>query len=45
MTISLLPEFAALLMLVMARAGALVMLFPGIGDRSVPARGSPSPSF
>jgi flagellar biosynthesis protein FliR len=38
MTMSLLPEFAALLMLVMARAGALVMLFPGIGDRSVPAR-------
>jgi flagellar biosynthesis protein FliR len=38
MTISLLPEFAALLMLVMARTGALVMLLPGIGDRSVPAR-------
>jgi flagellar biosynthetic protein FliR len=38
MTIRLLPEFAALFMLVMARVGALVMLMPGIGDRAIPPR-------
>jgi flagellar biosynthetic protein FliR len=38
MTVSLLPEFAALLILVLARTGALVMLMPGLGDRAIPAR-------
>lgn len=38
MTIRLLPEFAALFMLVLARVGALIMLMPGIGDRAIPAR-------
>jgi flagellar biosynthesis protein FliR len=36
--LSILPEFAAAFMLVMARVGTLVMLMPGIGDRTVPAR-------
>jgi flagellar biosynthetic protein FliR len=38
MTLRLLPEYAALFMLVLARVGALVMLMPGIGDRAIPAR-------
>jgi flagellar biosynthesis protein FliR len=38
MNLTILPEFAAAFMLVMARVGTLVMLMPGIGDRSIPAR-------
>ena len=38
MNLTILPEFAAAFALVMARVGTLVMLMPGIGDRSVPAR-------
>ncbi|MGL4636754.1 MAG: flagellar biosynthetic protein FliR [Beijerinckiaceae bacterium] len=38
MTITLLPEFAAAFVLVFARIGTIVMLMPGIGDRSIPAR-------
>jgi flagellar biosynthesis protein FliR len=36
--LTILPEFAAAFMLVLARVGTLVMLMPGIGDRTVPAR-------
>jgi len=35
MTIRLLPEFAALILLVFARVGTLVMLMPGIGEQSI----------
>jgi flagellar biosynthesis protein FliR len=38
MTVSILPAFAATFMLVFARVGTLVMLMPGIGDRSIPTR-------
>jgi flagellar biosynthetic protein FliR len=38
MTIRLLPEFAVIFILVFARVGTLVMLMPGLGERSVPAR-------
>ncbi len=38
MNLTILPEFAAAFALVMARVGTLVMLMPGIGDRSIPAR-------
>jgi flagellar biosynthesis protein FliR len=36
--LTILPEFAAAFMLVLARVGTLVMLMPGIGDRTIPAR-------
>lgn len=35
MTITILPELAALFMLVFARAGTMVMLMPGLGERFV----------
>ncbi len=35
MTITILPEFAALFMLVFARVGTMVMLMPGLGERFV----------
>jgi flagellar biosynthetic protein FliR len=38
MNLTILPEFAAAFAIVMARVGTLVMLMPGIGDRSIPAR-------
>jgi flagellar biosynthesis protein FliR len=38
MNLSILPEFAAAFALVMARIGTLVMMMPGLGDRSIPAR-------
>jgi flagellar biosynthesis protein FliR len=38
MNLTILPEFAAAFVLVLARVGTLVMLMPGIGDRTVPAR-------
>ncbi|MGL4242592.1 MAG: flagellar biosynthetic protein FliR [Beijerinckiaceae bacterium] len=38
MNLTILPEFAAAFALVMARVGTLVMLMPGIGDRSIPVR-------
>jgi flagellar biosynthesis protein FliR len=38
MTLTLLPDFAAAFILVFARVGTLVMLMPGIGDRTIPAR-------
>jgi flagellar biosynthetic protein FliR len=38
MNLTILPEFAALFALVMARIGTLVMLMPGVGDRSIPVR-------
>jgi flagellar biosynthesis protein FliR len=38
MNLTILPEFAAAFALVMARVGTLVMLMPGIGDRTIPAR-------
>ena len=38
MTLTLLPDFAAAFILVLARIGTLVMLMPGIGDRSIPTR-------
>lgn len=38
MTLTLLPEFAAAFVLVFGRIGTLVMLMPGIGDRSIPTR-------
>ena len=38
MNVTILPEFAAAFALVLARVGTLVMLMPGIGDRSIPAR-------
>jgi flagellar biosynthesis protein FliR len=38
MTLTILPEFAAAFALVLARVGTLVMLMPGIGDRTIPAR-------
>jgi flagellar biosynthesis protein FliR len=38
MTLTLLPDFAAAFILVLARIGTLVMLMPGIGDRNIPAR-------
>jgi flagellar biosynthesis protein FliR len=38
MTLTLLPEFAAAFVLVLARIGTLVMLMPGIGDRTIPVR-------
>ncbi len=38
MTITLLPDFAAAFVLVLARVGTIVMLMPGIGDRTIPAR-------
>jgi flagellar biosynthesis protein FliR len=36
--LSILPEFAAAFILVLARIGTLVMLMPGIGDRTIPVR-------
>jgi flagellar biosynthesis protein FliR len=38
MNLTILPEFAAAFALVMARIGTLVMLMPGIGDRTIPVR-------
>jgi flagellar biosynthesis protein FliR len=38
MTLTLLPDFAAAFVIVLARIGTLVMLMPGIGDRTIPAR-------
>lgn len=38
MNVTILPEFAAAFALVLARVGTLVMLMPGIGDRTIPAR-------
>lgn len=38
MLIRLLPEFAALFVLVFARVGALVMFLPGLGEQTVPMR-------
>ncbi len=38
MNVTILPEFAAAFALVMARIGTLVMLMPGVGDRSIPVR-------
>jgi flagellar biosynthetic protein FliR len=38
MNLTILPEFAAAFALVMARVGTLVMLMPGVGDRSIPVR-------
>jgi flagellar biosynthesis protein FliR len=38
MTLTLLPDFAAAFILVFARVGTLVMLMPGIGDRTIPTR-------
>jgi flagellar biosynthesis protein FliR len=38
MNLTILPEFAAAFALVMARVGTLVMLMPGVGDRTIPAR-------
>jgi flagellar biosynthesis protein FliR len=38
MTLTLLPDFAAAFILVFARIGTLVMLMPGIGDRTIPTR-------
>jgi flagellar biosynthesis protein FliR len=38
MTLTLLPDFAAAFILVLARIGTLVMLMPGIGDRNIPVR-------
>lgn len=38
MNLTIVPEFAAAFALVLARVGALVMLMPGIGDRTIPAR-------
>jgi flagellar biosynthesis protein FliR len=37
-TLTLLPEFAALFLIAFARVGTLVMLMPGIGDRLIPVR-------
>jgi flagellar biosynthesis protein FliR len=38
MSISMLPEWAVLFMLVFARIGVLVMLMPGTGEPTIPAR-------
>ncbi|MBY0612150.1 MAG: flagellar type III secretion system protein FliR [Beijerinckiaceae bacterium] len=38
MTIRLLPEFAIVVMLVFARVGTLMMLMPGIGERTIVMR-------
>jgi flagellar biosynthesis protein FliR len=38
MNLTVLPEFAAVFAIVVARVGTLVMLMPGIGDRTIPAR-------
>lgn len=38
MPITVLPELAAAFVLVFARVGTLVMLMPGLGERSAPAR-------
>lgn len=38
MTVSILPEFAVLFMLVFARVGTMVMLLPGLGERASPQR-------
>jgi flagellar biosynthesis protein FliR len=38
MNVTILPEFAAAFALVMARIGTLVMLMPGVGDRTIPVR-------
>jgi flagellar biosynthesis protein FliR len=38
LNVTILPEFAAAFVLVLARVGTLVMLMPGIGDRSIPVR-------
>ncbi len=45
MTIRLLPEFAALLMLVFARVGTLMMLMPGLGEQTILARARLSLAF
>ena len=36
--VSFLPAFAAAFMLIFARIGTMVMLLPGLGELSVPAR-------
>ncbi|MCB1472434.1 MAG: flagellar type III secretion system protein FliR [Rhodobiaceae bacterium] len=36
MTVTVLPELAAVFLLIFARLGTLVMLMPGVGDRAVP---------
>ena len=36
MTVTLLPQLAAVFLLIFARMGTMVMLMPGIGDRAVP---------
>lgn len=38
MTLSILPEFAVLFMLVFARVGTMMMLLPGLGERTAPSR-------
>ncbi|CAN1552308.1 FliR Flagellar biosynthesis pathway, component FliR [Rhabdaerophilaceae bacterium] len=38
MTFSILPEFALLFALVFARVGTMMMLLPGLGERSAPGR-------
>ncbi len=38
MTVTVLPDVAAVFMLIFARIGTLVMLLPAIGERMVPAR-------
>lgn len=38
MTVTVLPETTILFLLLFARAGALVMLMPALGDRTIPAR-------
>jgi flagellar biosynthesis protein FliR len=38
MTVSLLPEFAIAFALVFARIGTMMMLVPGLGERTTPAR-------
>ncbi len=38
MNLTVLPEFAAAFLIIMARVGTLVMMMPGIGDRVIPAR-------
>ncbi|MFN8828302.1 MAG: flagellar biosynthetic protein FliR [Labrys sp. (in: a-proteobacteria)] len=38
MTLTLLPETAAIFMMIFARLGTMVMLMPGFGERGVPVR-------
>ena len=38
MNVSILPEFAIAFALVFARVGTMIMLLPGLSERSTPAR-------